>query len=161
MSEEVYPPFNTDQVASLDAYQASGVFHPFTCGTAGCRRPLTADPDGLQCPTCGSRFHWAWAWMADWSWRLSAEDRPFKGWWMLYPVRGDGWPPHKPGPEDRPDPRFPVGATARLRGRPGAVRRVLAVEWHSIRREFAYVVETSATGSFRPYWFAAQLLVAG
>src|SRR5207249_37553 len=76
-------------------------------------------------------------------------------WWKLYPVRGSRLP-HPPGVNDRPDPRFAVGVAVRLRGKPARVRRVLAVEWHWIRREYAYVVETSAA-RFRPYWFAAQL----
>jgi hypothetical protein len=81
-------------------------------------------------------------------------------WWKLYPVRGNGWVPHPPKSHDRPDPRFAVGAAVRLRGKPASVRRVLGVEWHGIRREFSYIVETSAPTPFRPYWFAEQLVVA-
>ena len=82
-------------------------------------------------------------------------------WWKLYPVRGNGWVPHPQSPADRPDLRFAVGAAVRLRGKPALVRRVLAVEWHWIRREFSYIVETSAAPPFQPYWFAGQLAVAG
>jgi hypothetical protein len=45
-----------------------------------------------------------------------------------------------------------------LRGKPAAVRRVLSVDWHATRREWAFVVETSAPGGFEPYWFAGQLV---
>ncbi|MBM3982700.1 MAG: hypothetical protein FJ304_21000 [Planctomycetes bacterium] len=78
-------------------------------------------------------------------------------WWKLYPVRGNGWVPHVRSPADHPDPRFTVGAPVRLRGKPALVRQVLAVEWHGIRREFSYIVETTAAPPFQPYWFAAQL----
>lgn len=81
-------------------------------------------------------------------------------WWKLYPVRGNGWTPHEPQPEDRPDPRFAVGAMVRLQGKPDLVRRVLAVEWQAIRREFSYIVETSASLPFQPYWFAGQIAAA-
>ncbi len=77
-------------------------------------------------------------------------------WWKQYPVRGS----RSPYPPDGvPDPRFVVGASVRLRGKPELIRRVLAVEWHSIRREFSYIVETTAPLPFQPYWFAEQLLV--
>jgi hypothetical protein len=96
--------------------------------------------------------------MAGWLFR----QRPTPAaWWKLYPVRGNGWVPHPPTAADQPDPRFPVGAAVRLRGKPALVRRVLAVEWHWIRREFSYIVETSAARTFRPYWFAGQLTGAG
>jgi hypothetical protein len=32
MGDEVSAPFTDDQVASLNAYQAEGAWHPFTCG---------------------------------------------------------------------------------------------------------------------------------
>jgi hypothetical protein len=75
-------------------------------------------------------------------------------------VRGNGWGPHAPGAAERADSRFPVGTTVRLRGKPDQLRKVIQIEWHSIRREYSYVIETSARGRFRPYWFAAQLLLA-
>jgi len=78
-----------------------------------------------------------------------------RDWWKLYPVRGSRLP-YPPGPDDHPDPGFAVGTSVRLRGKPAQIRRVLQVEWHWIRREYSYIVETSAS-RFRPYWFAAQL----
>ena len=69
VSEQVRSPFTDDQVASLNAYQAARVFHPFTCGTDKCRGILRADRDGWHCPNCDYRQGWAWSWMADWSWR--------------------------------------------------------------------------------------------
>ncbi len=66
-------PWTPDQVASLNAYQQSGVMHPFTCGDTECRRvcsePLAARGDGWYCMRCGYTQDWAHAWMADWSWR--------------------------------------------------------------------------------------------
>ncbi len=82
------------------------------------------------------------------------------GWWKCYPVRGNGWNPYPTGSDDRPDSRFRVGVEVRLLGKPAQVRKVLKVEWHSIRREYSYIVETSAGSRFRPYWFAAQLAPA-
>jgi hypothetical protein len=81
-------------------------------------------------------------------------------WWKCYPVRGNGWRPHPPGQDDQPDPRFPVGAVVRLLGNPARARKVLRVEWHAIRREYSYIVETSACDRFSPYWFSAQLELA-
>jgi hypothetical protein len=81
-------------------------------------------------------------------------------WWKLYPVRGNEWVPRSPSVADHPDPRFAVGVAVRLRGKPEQIRRVLAVEWHSIRREFSYIVETAAQQPFVPYWFAGQLAIA-
>jgi hypothetical protein len=93
--------------------------------------------------------------MLGWLFRQKRTPDP---WWKLYPVRGCRLP-HAPGARDRPDPRLAVGAAVRLRGKPDLVRRVLEIEWHRIRREYCYVVETSAV-RFRPYWFAGQLEVA-
>jgi hypothetical protein len=61
-------PFTNDQVASLNAYQAAGSAHPFTCGTDGCREVLRAERDGWCCPRCGYSQDWAHVFMADWSW---------------------------------------------------------------------------------------------
>lgn len=105
VAERTTAPWSDDQVASLNEYQTSGVFHPFTChrcrdvlGTWSVRyadgrveplpptsdewqaseevvgvevsdRLLVATRDGWICPTCPLTQEWAWAWMADGSWR--------------------------------------------------------------------------------------------
>jgi hypothetical protein len=64
-------------------------------------------------------------------------------------------------------PAFQIGDLVRLTGKPDRLRQVLAIEWHSYRQEFAYVVETSAPDKFvwarphSPYWFAPQLILEG
>jgi len=78
-------PWSPDEVASLNGYQASGAGHPFTCGVDTClyggpptpgrpdgrygRTVLQAGIDGWQCPACGWTQDWAFAFMADGSWR--------------------------------------------------------------------------------------------
>lgn len=58
-----------DQVASLNGFQDAGMFHPFTCGGAGCSEVLIAQNDGWHCPKCSYRQFWAHTWMLDWSWK--------------------------------------------------------------------------------------------
>lgn len=72
MLDKIHAPFTTDQVASLNAYQLAGVMHPFTCGADGCHGiRLIAVEDGWCCASqvCDYRQGWAYAFMADWSWR--------------------------------------------------------------------------------------------
>jgi hypothetical protein len=64
-------PFTTEQVKSLNEYQESGVFHPFTCGTDKCRCVLIAAEDGWTCPECDYTQNWAHEWMGDNSWKQS------------------------------------------------------------------------------------------
>jgi len=66
--EQILTPWNEDQVNSLNAYQASEVGHPFTCG---CRASLVATSDGWICPKGCNRGEqkWCFSWMADWSWK--------------------------------------------------------------------------------------------
>jgi len=69
---QVRAPFTPGQVASLNGYQASGVFHEFTCGNDDCpgeQAVLVAAEDGWHCPSCGYTQGWAHAAMADDSWR--------------------------------------------------------------------------------------------
>lgn len=72
--EHVYVPFTLDQVASLNAYQKSGVFHPFTgrnyMAPEGQDDVLIATADGWH-SQYDPEYHqtWAWSWMADWSWK--------------------------------------------------------------------------------------------
>lgn len=72
VKDQVHIPFTPDQVASLNAYQTSNLFHPFTCGNDRCHGiRLIAAVDGWHCAkqTCDYHQLWAHAWMADWSWR--------------------------------------------------------------------------------------------
>jgi hypothetical protein len=71
MAEQIQAPFTEDQVNSLNEYQPSGVFHPFTCGGDKCRNDLVATKEGWVCPDpeCDYTQDWAWNWMADWSWK--------------------------------------------------------------------------------------------
>lgn len=65
------PHWNADQVASLNAFQTCGHYHPFTCT---CREPLVAREDGWHCPQdCQGENvvvqQWAHAFMMNWSWQ--------------------------------------------------------------------------------------------
>lgn len=75
---KITAPFEPEQVAILNEYQALGVFHPFTCGNEVMHRDpakmeewqdalLVATPEGWVCPDegCGYTQDWAWAFMAD------------------------------------------------------------------------------------------------
>lgn len=66
--------FTEDQVESLNAYQACGQWHPFTCGNH-CGATLIATTDGWICPTegCGYTQDWAHSFMADGSWKRSLD----------------------------------------------------------------------------------------
>jgi hypothetical protein len=84
-------PFSADQVASLNGYQASGVFHEFTCGNDSCpaldfdiKMTLEARTDGWHCQAsgCGYAQDWAHAFMADGSWRELSRPLP-------WPERGE------------------------------------------------------------------------
>jgi hypothetical protein len=89
---KVTVPWTADQVASLNAYQRSGVFHEYTCPNMHpvrcpdrqCRDStwdhecqegteshgvLVATPSGWHCPKgCGFTQDWAHDRTADWSW---------------------------------------------------------------------------------------------
>lgn len=61
--------FTADQVASLNAYQTCGRWHPFTCGN-GCDAGLVASTEDWTCPGgCGYTQDWALRFMLDWSWK--------------------------------------------------------------------------------------------
>jgi hypothetical protein len=84
-------PFTPAQVASLNAYQASETFHPFTCGnelcpgTDGDSAVLIAAESGWRCPACPYAQDWAMDMMADGSWRdysqisISVDGKPVAG----------------------------------------------------------------------------------
>ncbi len=68
--------FTPEEVISLNEYQNSGAFHPFTCG--GDRTDdqhldgeglLVATEAGWICPYCGYTQNWAHEFMKDGSWR--------------------------------------------------------------------------------------------
>lgn len=61
-------PFTDDQVRSINTFQESGAFHPFTCPKCG--STLKATTVGINCYVCGKWFQtWVHAFMADWSWQ--------------------------------------------------------------------------------------------
>jgi len=84
-------PFTPEQVASLNDFQASGAFHPYTCGNDDCpgvdgeHASLVAHENGWRCPACDYTQAWAHASTADNSWRQ------FEG----ITVTVDGGPPVK------------------------------------------------------------------
>ena len=73
----VRAPFTPEQVDSMNAYQASGAFHPFTCPDHYIRQgdridhvSLRATESGWTCSeACGYTQDWVHAWVADGSWR--------------------------------------------------------------------------------------------
>lgn len=78
-----------DQVRSLNEFQKSGVFHPFTCG--GNRTDanhldgegvLVATQEGWVCPYCDYRQTWCYPWMIDWTWKKA------KSWGDVPPLGG-------------------------------------------------------------------------
>lgn len=67
--------FTPKEVDSLNAYQQSGAFHPFTCG--GDRTDedhldkegrLVATEYGWHCPYCDYKQDWAHLWMKNGAW---------------------------------------------------------------------------------------------
>ena len=74
--DTVYAPFTPEQVKSLNGFQNSELWHPFTCGNDDCPHPpfehsnLVAREDGWHCPRCNYRQNWAHKFMADFSWKV-------------------------------------------------------------------------------------------
>jgi len=67
-------PFTDDQVRSINTFQESGAFHPFTCPKCG--STLKATTVGINCYVCGKWFQtWVHVFMADWSWQGPALGR--------------------------------------------------------------------------------------
>lgn len=52
-------PWTDEEVAALNEWQASGKFHPYTCGKCRNRDGLLATNDGWICPTCDYKQDWA------------------------------------------------------------------------------------------------------
>lgn len=76
---QVHAPWDDDQVGSLNAYQVSGVFHPFTGNNdllpVGQDDVLVATTEGWRSDADPSyKQTWAWEWMADWSWQTIGLD---------------------------------------------------------------------------------------
>lgn len=64
MGDKITAPFSKKQRKALNRYQATGHFHPFTCGMCG--RELAAKKRGWACPSGdGYKQGWAHAWMLD------------------------------------------------------------------------------------------------
>jgi hypothetical protein len=66
------PPWNRDQIESLNEFQQSGFMHPFTCPNnhgSNEARTLRATHNGWTCPNCEYTQGWAHDFMADGSWR--------------------------------------------------------------------------------------------
>ncbi len=65
----LYAPWSEDEVQSLNAYQASDSFHPYTCQCVH-GVVLVAIKDGWTCPnSCGYTQNWCMPFMANWSWK--------------------------------------------------------------------------------------------
>lgn len=70
--------FTADEVKSLNEYQHSGAFHPFTCGSdvrldhEDGEGLLVATEDGWICSYCDYTQRWAHPWMKDGSWKAKS-----------------------------------------------------------------------------------------
>lgn len=67
----IIAPWTDDQVTSLNAFQADGRMHEFTCnwGHHCLVRSLTATKDGWVCKGCPYKQAWAYDWMCNWEWK--------------------------------------------------------------------------------------------
>jgi hypothetical protein len=65
----VFAPFNADQIGSLNAFQGTTATNPFTCQRDRTHGRLVAQPDGWLCMVCEYQQSWAYAFMADWTWK--------------------------------------------------------------------------------------------
>jgi hypothetical protein len=68
--EVVRAPWTREQVASLNAFQRSERYHPYTCPSEAHSSHLVASKQGWYCPMCAYTQGWAHTWSADWSWQL-------------------------------------------------------------------------------------------
>lgn len=62
-------PFTSEQIESLNGFQHSGCWHPFTCGNSDCRGLLRAIEQGWICDFCGYTQDWAHDFMANGDWK--------------------------------------------------------------------------------------------
>lgn len=75
---QVRAPWTDDQVASLNGYQSSGMFHPFTGRERpDGRRSLVAKTSGWEEPDEPGVVvqDWAWDFMTGWGWSPSGASR--------------------------------------------------------------------------------------
>jgi hypothetical protein len=70
---KVTAPFNKEQRESINGYQASGVFHPFTCEKCGV--DLVAHYGGMACPSHDHAYVQTWChdFMANGDWRQAQQ----------------------------------------------------------------------------------------
>ena len=61
-ADKITAPFSMEQVDALNAWQADGTYHPFTCGN--CRNILIATVNGWICKYCPYTQNWAHDFMA-------------------------------------------------------------------------------------------------
>jgi hypothetical protein len=67
---KVDAPFTDDQVKSINGFQKSKHWHPFTCGKVHCDGILTASRNGVFCRKCGNwKQYWVHDFMANWEWK--------------------------------------------------------------------------------------------
>lgn len=73
---KIHAPWDEETVRRLNAYQASGAGHPYTCDRTHSSDPeavLVATPGGWACPHCNYEQGWAWDAMASPRLRLIPE----------------------------------------------------------------------------------------
>ena len=61
MANKIYVPWSEEQVLALNAMQAAGFMHEYTCGNEGCHRILVAIDEGWLCPSIGCGYTQGWA----------------------------------------------------------------------------------------------------
>jgi hypothetical protein len=67
---KVDAPFTDDQVKSINGFQKSKHWHPFTCGKVHCDGILTASRNGVFCRKCGNwKQYWVHDFMANGEWK--------------------------------------------------------------------------------------------
>jgi transposase-like protein len=65
-AKKTFAPWSTAQVATLNAWQISGLIHPFTCKHTHRRaNTLQAGQEGWYCPRCDYTQNWAHDYMVD------------------------------------------------------------------------------------------------
>ena len=68
--------FTPEEVMSLNAFQADGRMHGFTCGNDHpAPRTLIATCRGWICPCCDYTQDWAHDWMLDWEWKEKLDEQ--------------------------------------------------------------------------------------